>query len=259
MAIIMKNFQDGEAATLNDFGSLLGVGVTSLGREFEVAGVLISRLSPEPGGPAFLVAAEEGGRGSLHTNAAYNPANPGRGWRRTINFLDGNVGIGGSNDSAATAPSERLVVAGNILATGDVRLEGSDCAEEFDVDDLSALEPGTVLVIGDDERLCQCNEPYDTKVAGVVSGTGKCRPGIILGRGASSERRLPIALAGKVYCKVDAQYAPIGVGDLITTSATPGHGMKLSDPSGAIGAVLGKALRGLREGKGLIPILVALQ
>jgi hypothetical protein len=68
-----------------------------------------------------------------------------------------------------------------------------------------------------------------------------------------------VALTGKVYCKVDTQYSPIDVGDLLTTSPSPGHAMKASDPSQAFGAVIGKALRSLNEGKGLIPILVALQ
>jgi hypothetical protein len=35
--------------------------------------------------------------------------------------------------------------------------------------------------------------------------------------------------------------------------------MKISDPLKAFGAVVGKALRPHKEGKGLIPILIALQ
>jgi hypothetical protein len=42
----------------------------------------------------------------------------------------------------------------------------------------------------------------------VISGAGACRPGVILDRRASSEGRAPVALVGKVYCKVDATYAP---------------------------------------------------
>jgi hypothetical protein len=166
---------------------------------------------------------------------------------------NGNVGIGTTN------PQERFVVEGNILATGDVRLSGGDCAEEFDVEDFQALDPGTVMVIGNEERLRQCREAYDTKVAGVLSGAGGCRPGILLGKQTSQSRRMPLALNGKVYCKVDAQYGAIATGDLLTTSPTAGHAMKVSDPSRASGAILGKALRPLMEGKSLIPILVALQ
>jgi hypothetical protein len=71
--------------------------------------------------------------------------------------------------------------------------------------------------------------------------------------------RMPVALMGKVYCKVDARHSPIEVGDLLTTSSTPGHAMKANDAHKAFGAVLGKALRPLEQGQGIIPILVALQ
>jgi len=68
-----------------------------------------------------------------------------------------------------------------------------------------------------------------------------------------------VALLGKVYCKVDATAAPVAVGDLLTTSDTPGYAMKATDPQRAFGAVLGKALQPLPAGSGLIPVLVALQ
>jgi hypothetical protein len=62
-----------------------------------------------------------------------------------------------------------------------------------------------------------------------------------------------------VACKVDADIAPIKPGDLLTTSPTKGHAQKVMDSTKAVGAVLGKALRSLKKGKSLIPVLVALQ
>jgi hypothetical protein len=70
---------------------------------------------------------------------------------------------------------------------------------------------------------------------------------------------MPIALMGKVYCKVDAGYGAIEVGDLLTTSPFPGHAMKATDPLKSFGSVIGKALRPLEAGQSLIPILIALQ
>lgn len=144
---------------------------------------------------------------------------------------------------------------------GDVILSGADCAEDFEIDEscLSTTAPGTVMVLDDEGRLRPSVTAYDKRVAGVVSGAGNCRPGIILDRQSDSIQRRPLALVGKVFCKVDAMLAPISVGDLLTTSATPGHAMRAADPVQAIGAVLGKALRPLKEGCSLIPILVALQ
>ena len=51
----------------------------------------------------------------------------------------------------------------------------------------------------------------------------------------------------------------IEIGDLLTTSPTPGHAMKADDPLKAFGTVIGKALRPLAAGQGLLPILIALQ
>jgi hypothetical protein len=93
----------------------------------------------------------------------------------------------------------------------------------------------------------------------VISGAGGLNPGITLGKRPSSSKRLPLALAGKAFCMVDASYAPVEIGDLLTTSATPGYAMKVQDPSRAFGAVIGKALKPLLRGKGLVPVLVALQ
>jgi hypothetical protein len=95
-------------------------------------------------------------------------------------------------------------------------------------------------------------------VAGVVSGAGGFRSGIVMDS-RHGQRRTPVALSGKVYCRVDAGYAPVEAGDLLTTSATLGHAMKATDPSRAFGATLGKALQPLGSGSALIPILVALQ
>ena len=81
----------------------------------------------------------------------------------------------------------------------------------------------------------------------------------MLDRQQAQGERKPIALLGKVYCKVDAQHGPIEVGDMLTSSPTSGHAMKASDPFKAFGAVIGKALQPLAAGQGLIPILVALQ
>ncbi|NJD07087.1 MAG: hypothetical protein FIA97_11410 [Methylococcaceae bacterium] len=148
---------------------------------------------------------------------------------------------------------------GDVEVTGDIRLENADCAEDFDVWASDRVEPGAVMVIDDSGRLRQSWRAYDRRVAGVISGAGSYRPGIVLDQQGSRPDRKPIALLGKVFCKVDTQYGAIEIGDLLTTSPTPGHAMKAGDPSQAFGAVIGKALQPLREGQGLLPILIALQ
>lgn len=148
---------------------------------------------------------------------------------------------------------------GDVVVTGDIQLTNADCAEHFNIGAGVTVEPGTVMVVGEDGALFPSQHAYDKRVAGVVSGAGNYKPGIVLDKQESSNTRKPIALLGKVYCKVDAHFGAIGVGDLLTTSPTPGHAMKADDPLRAFGTVIGKALRPLAEGQGLIPILIALQ
>jgi hypothetical protein len=143
---------------------------------------------------------------------------------------------------------------------GDVILSGADAAEDFEIAEPDANVPaGTVMVIDDGGRLRQSSIAYDPRVAGVVSGAGEFRPGIVLGRQTGQEGKRPIALVGRTYCRVDATRAPISVGDLLTSATTPGHAMKADDSHRAQGAVLGKALDHISAGFGQIPILVALQ
>jgi hypothetical protein len=151
---------------------------------------------------------------------------------------------------------------GDVQVTGDVILTNQDCAEDFDIGLCTNVEPGTVMALDEQGLLQESRQPYDKKVAGVISGAGTFKPGLILGRKEEQgdSHRATVALIGKVYCKVDAQFGEISVGDLLTSSSTPGHAMKADDPLKAFGCVIGKALQNMSAGeKGLIPILVALQ
>ena len=146
----------------------------------------------------------------------------------------------------------------DVEVTGDVRLINADCAERFDVVAGADISPGTVMVVGEEEILKTSSFAYDKRVIGVVSGAGDYRPAIVLDSKGHEAQRPAIALLGKVYCKVDARRASIGVGDPLTTSETPGHAMK-ADGDCARGAILGKALGKIADGTGIIPILVTLQ
>lgn len=192
-----------------------------------------------------------------------------------VSKADGRAGVAGINDVAngfgvygrcangigIFSTGSRLAgrFEGDVEVTGDIRLINADCAEDFDIADAGLAEPGTVMVLGDEGSLYQSHHPYDKRVAGVISGAGDYKPGLILDKQGSQGNRRPVALLGKVFCKVDAQFGSIEVGDLLTTSPTPGHAMRADDPFKAFGAVIGKALRPLTEGQGLIPILIALQ
>ena len=173
------------------------------------------------------------------------------------NGADGDIRLFAASGDNATIDQATIRLSGE---DGDIILQNADCAEDFEIEDALSVEPGTVLVIGSGSRLQVCREAYDKRVAGVVAGAGAYRPGIILGRNAGERKTsLPVALIGRVYCKADSTHGAIEVGDLLTTSLTPGHAMKAENPTKAFGAVIGKALEPLSRGVGMIPILVALQ
>ena len=138
---------------------------------------------------------------------------------------------------------------------------GSDLSENFDIQTPDA-RPGMIVSIDPAHpgELSVSARAYDRTVAGVVSGAGGVKPGLLMGqRNTRADGKHPVALTGRVYCLVDASAGAIEPGDLITTSATPGHGMKVSDPVRAQGAIIGKAMTALVSGKGLVLVLVSLQ
>ncbi len=165
----------------------------------------------------------------------------------------------GENPGLIVKNDGTVHVAGVLTVDTDIKIGGGDCAEEFETADGSPLEPGTVVSLDGSGGVRTTEIEYDKKVAGIVSGAGAHKPGIVLNRAQRIEGGAAVALAGRVYCKVDADFSPVAIGDLLTSSATPGHAMKASDPARAFGSVIGKALGTIRSGRGLLPVLVSLQ
>ena len=103
-------------------------------------------------------------------------------------------------------------------------------------------------------------EPYDTKVAGIVSGADGVRAGILMSQpGTIADGEHAVAMTGRVWVFANSENGAIKPGDLLTTSSTPGHAMKASDPARSFGSVLGKAMTALEDGEGKVLALVNLQ
>jgi hypothetical protein len=183
-------------------------------------------------------------REALHFDATHGRLSIGCHGRQGVISLQDERGV------------ERITLDGG---KGNIQLAGGDCAEIFRIATGYQPDPGTLMVIDGEEILKPCDQAYDWRVAGVISGAQGNSPGITLGKTSLQPEYNPLAVAGKVWCYADASYAPIQAGDLLTTSPTPGHAMKADDPSRAFGAVIGKALGNLSIGRGLLPVLVALQ
>jgi hypothetical protein len=163
-------------------------------------------------------------------------------------FFEGHVSV-----------TRSLNVNGDVSVSGDVALAGADVAEQFGVSGGVDVAPGCVVVLDGDDRVRVSDKPYDRRVAGVVSGAGHYRPAVVLDHVEGDAARHPVAMTGKVWCLVEADSSPVGVGDLLTSSPVAGHAMRATDERRAFGAVIGKSLRPLKSGRGLVPVLVALQ
>ena len=162
-----------------------------------------------------------------------------------------SIGAGGTEP-----PEEGLYVKGILRIHG-----GSDIAEPFDIVESDAIEPGMVVAIDPENpgKLKVSNRAYNRCVAGIVSGAGGINPGLTLSQESAFEGDHQVALTGRVYGLCDASCGSIEPGDLLTSSPTAGHAMKVTDYEQAQGAIIGKAMTQLREGRGLVLILVSLQ
>jgi len=166
----------------------------------------------------------------------------------------GGVGIGTAN------PLSALDVNGVTRTRSIVITGGSDLAEPFNMG-AGDLAKGSVVVIDPQHpgQLKLSSQAYDTRVAGVVSGANGINPGISLHQDGALAGGQNVALTGRVYVLADAANGAIEPGDLLTTAATPGHAMKVSDHQRATGAILGKAMTALSQGQGMVLVLVTLQ
>jgi hypothetical protein len=166
--------------------------------------------------------------------------------------VDGNIGIG------VTTPSVNLEVAGTARCKV-LEITGADVAEKFPVSE--QVEPGMVVAIDREHpgQLCLCRGAYNRRVAGVVSGANDLAAGAVLGNLPGAEDAIPVALGGRVWVYCDATGHGIEPGDLLTSAERAGHAMVVRDYERAQGAVIGKAMSSLKQGRGLVLVLVNLQ
>jgi hypothetical protein len=160
-----------------------------------------------------------------------------------------------------------LNVDGQVEVGEKLIVNGADLAERFHINlppnmVPASPQPGMVVSIDRDHpgELVLSDKAYDRTVAGVISGAKGIKTAMELGQaGTLADGDTPVVVSGRVYCLVDADYGAVEPGDLLTTSGTFGHAMKVSDYDTARGAIIGKAMTGLTNGKGMVLILLSLQ
>lgn len=198
-------------------------------------------------------------RGSNAGLEVWNRNNNSKRWVVYSRNVSGNDRLAFYSDTGSDRAT--LDTGGNFRVAGALSGNGADVSEAFESSESEAAEPGSVMVIDEENpgKLKLGTEGYDPKVAGIVSGAGGVKPGLLLSQEGVLEGDHQVALSGRVYVKVDAGYGKIRPGDMLTTSPTAGHAMKVKDRGRAQGAVLGKAMGSLEEGTGLVLVLVTLQ
>ena len=173
------------------------------------------------------------------------------------NDASGNIVVGRVGPSGGHVNVFRVDGTGRGFFNGGTQSSGADFAESVGVrGERLQYEPGDLLVIDQaaGRRLMLSQRAYSTRVAGIYS----TKPGVLATTHSIDEsdaiaEEIPLAIVGIVPCKVTADNGPIAPGDLLVTSSMPGYAMKGTNRRRMLGAVVGKALEPLREGKGVIP------
>ena len=117
----------------------------------------------------------------------------------------------------------------NTVHAKSTSAQYADVAERYTTDKI--YEPGTVVVIGGDSEATECTKSNDHAVLGIISTD----PAVKMNQSIDGQ---DIALLGRVPCKVTGQ---VNRGDLLVTSATPGHAEARSSEY-VPGSIIGKAL-----------------
>jgi hypothetical protein len=108
----------------------------------------------------------------------------------------------------------------------------ADLAEMYVSD--QAYAPGTVVEFGGEHEITISSSSHSTAVAGIIS----TNPSYLMNSAQTGEHVLPVALTGRVPCRVQG---PVRKGDVLVASSTPGVAQRIG-MNWQPGCILGKAM-----------------
>jgi hypothetical protein len=166
---------------------------------------------------------------------------------------DGALVLNGRSGAAvevgnAEAESDGLLVHG---VTRSVALQSPGTAVAVAFQSGGDFQVGEVVGVNDTGHLIHLREAYDPRAFGIVTDAAAVALGV------GGERRILVAVAGVTRCRVDTTGGPVHAGDLLVASGERGFARRADDRERAFGAVIGKAMAALAEGKGELSVLVA--
>ena len=108
----------------------------------------------------------------------------------------------------------------------------ADLAEMYVAD--AKYAPGTVVEFGGTQEITITTGSHSTAVAGIIS----TNPSYLMNSTQTGEHVLPVALTGRVPCRVQG---PVRKGDVLVSSSTPGVAQRIG-ANWQPGCILGKAM-----------------
>ena len=243
-AIISNTVQDTDISfKVNDGGSI----TTVMTIDGSLSRVGIGTITPtstlEVNGTIKATSIETALAGNVTGNLAGNVTSSG------ANTM-GTLTMGGTLTSKAIVPDtdDSYDIGTSSLGYSTVHAKATsaqyaDLAEIYETD--NNYEVGTVVVFGGTKEITTTDQKYDTRVAGVISEN----PAYIMNSKSDGQ---PVALAGKVKCKV---HGTISKGTMLVASERTGCATKSEHPP--VGSVIGKALQSYNSDEtGVIDIVV---
>lgn len=189
---------NGKEALRIDTNGNVGIGTPTPASKLEIAAqdaLLVVGFQP------FLTLTDSENNGNVQTRI--------QNARGDINFFTEASFASGIPPLKIQNGSGDVTLTGNLTVNGDVFLPGADCAEHFDTAGAEQIEAGTVVVIDQEGALRRSEQAYDKKVAGVVSGAGKFRAGLVLDKRQNQGNRAPVALVGKAIARSMRSMRPL--------------------------------------------------
>ena len=161
----------------------------------------------------------------------------------TINSANNATAIvnGGSNAVGNMASYTKFF---NTVSAKATTAQYADLAKMSEADQI--IEPGTVVCFGGSKEVTMCKEDSCRRVAGVVS----TNPANLMNSGQTGDYVIPIALTGRVPCKVTGV---VRKGDMMVATSS---GRARAEQNPTVGSVIGKALADFDGQDGVIEVVV---